>query len=509
MIGADGTTLRYGSGAPGGGVGNDGDFYIDTVAYLIYGPKAGGVWPAGVSLVGPAGSGAGDVAGPAASIDNEIALFSSTTGKVIKRATTTGILKAASGVIGAASAGSDYAVPGANTDITSVFLSNTGLKVKDTNASHGVTFKPGSDITQDRTLTITTGDADRTLTLSGNATVSQDYSTTGNPQFATIELGAAADTTISRASAGVIAVESVTVPLNSITNTHTALQIELGHASDTTLTRVSAGVVAIEGHNILLNSDLGVAVQAYDDDLASIATLTTTAAGRSALTIADPNADRVVAWDDSAGSMAAIALADLTTEAVPATGDYILIYGAEGDLRKANWSTLPSGSGGLSDIERQNFALMAIYQAKAFIDYRRMINFFADGYKSSNGIAAGSSSLYTVDTANGRFYPTTSGGTFQTAVNPTLDTNSAGWAGTTGRTVIKAAATGALSGMLDRIRLTLTPPTSGNNTVITNCFIGYRGSGAYDFDGNQVMGHVRQWKQRRYDYRRRGGCSYR
>ena len=69
----------------------------------------------------------------------------------------------------------------------------------------------------------------------------------GNPQFSTIELGAASDTTLSRVSAGVIAVEGVAVPLNSITNTHTAQQIELGHASDTTITRSAAGVLAVEG----------------------------------------------------------------------------------------------------------------------------------------------------------------------------------------------------------------------------------------------------------------------
>lgn len=40
--------------------------------------------------------------------------------------------------------------------------------------------------------------------------------------------------------------------------------INLGHASDTTLTRVSAGVAAIEGNNVLLATDLGVSVQAYD-----------------------------------------------------------------------------------------------------------------------------------------------------------------------------------------------------------------------------------------------------
>jgi hypothetical protein len=56
-------------------------------------------------------AGGGDVTGQASSVDNEIALFSSTTGKVIKRATTTGVLKASSGVIAAAVAGTDYPRP--------------------------------------------------------------------------------------------------------------------------------------------------------------------------------------------------------------------------------------------------------------------------------------------------------------------------------------------------------------------------------------------------------------
>lgn len=68
-----------------------------------------------------------------------------------------------------------------------------------------------------------------------------------SPYFTSIELGNASDTTITRASAGVIAVEGVTVPLNSTTSTHTAQQIELGNASDTTITRSAAGVIAVEG----------------------------------------------------------------------------------------------------------------------------------------------------------------------------------------------------------------------------------------------------------------------
>lgn len=54
--GPAGTSVLYGTGAPGSGVGSDGDFYIDTTGYTIYGPKATGAWPSGTSLVGPAGT---------------------------------------------------------------------------------------------------------------------------------------------------------------------------------------------------------------------------------------------------------------------------------------------------------------------------------------------------------------------------------------------------------------------------------------------------------------------
>jgi hypothetical protein len=74
-----GLTLLNGAGVPGGGTGSDGDFYIRVIAGVpttIYGPKAAGVWPAGVSILGTDGidgidgidgntilNGAGDPAG--------------------------------------------------------------------------------------------------------------------------------------------------------------------------------------------------------------------------------------------------------------------------------------------------------------------------------------------------------------------------------------------------------------------------------------------------------------
>lgn len=49
---------------------------------------------------------------------------------------------------------------------------NTNLWAKDIGGSFKLNFKPGSTLTADRTLTFTTGDADRTVTLNGNTTLS-------------------------------------------------------------------------------------------------------------------------------------------------------------------------------------------------------------------------------------------------------------------------------------------------------------------------------------------------
>lgn len=71
-------------------------------------------------------------------------------------------------------------------------LNNTGLHLLDTNASHDLIIAPGSDITADRTLTLTTGDADRTLTLSGNSTIDdwfdQALKQASSPQFVALTL---------------------------------------------------------------------------------------------------------------------------------------------------------------------------------------------------------------------------------------------------------------------------------------------------------------------------------
>lgn len=64
--GANGSMVLNGTGSPADSLGSNGDFYLDTAADVLYGPKASGTWPTpGTSLVGNSGpQGAQGPAGP-------------------------------------------------------------------------------------------------------------------------------------------------------------------------------------------------------------------------------------------------------------------------------------------------------------------------------------------------------------------------------------------------------------------------------------------------------------
>lgn len=120
-----------------------------TTTKVLKPDGSGGVqWGAG------GGGGGGDVSGPGVAVtDNALARWHTTSGTDIQN----------SGVI----VSDTDAVSG----ITELTLPNTALHLLDTNASHDLIIAPGSDLTADRTLTLTTGDADRTLTISGSTTL--------------------------------------------------------------------------------------------------------------------------------------------------------------------------------------------------------------------------------------------------------------------------------------------------------------------------------------------------
>jgi hypothetical protein len=56
LNGTNGTAVLNGNTKPTAGTGVNGDFYINTTTNTLFGPKANGTWPAGVSLVGPQGA---------------------------------------------------------------------------------------------------------------------------------------------------------------------------------------------------------------------------------------------------------------------------------------------------------------------------------------------------------------------------------------------------------------------------------------------------------------------
>lgn len=114
-----------------------------------------------------------------------------------------------------------------------VTLGNEGLHILDTNASHDLVIKPGSDLTADRILTVTTGDAARTLDISAaNVTVSTfgaslvDDAAASNARTTlqifsgvTADIGGGGAGPISVAVAGMSAASAVVATIASSTNT--------------------------------------------------------------------------------------------------------------------------------------------------------------------------------------------------------------------------------------------------------------------------------------------------
>lgn len=98
--------------------------------------------------------------------------------------------------------------------------STGGIGLPDSNNSHFVILKPTSNVTAERTVSIATGDADRTVTINGNPTLDDWF-----------------DQSVKAAASPTFASPVVT-------------SIQLGHASDTTLTRTGAGDMAIEGNGV-------------------------------------------------------------------------------------------------------------------------------------------------------------------------------------------------------------------------------------------------------------------
>lgn len=154
-----------------------------------------------------------------------------------------------------------------------------------------------------------------------------------------------------------IAVEGVTVPLNSITNTHTAQTIELGHATDTTLSRSASGVLAVEGKDVYMAGGADVAVA---DGGTGLSTLTANNVilgnGTSAVQFVAPGTNGNVltsngtTWTSAAPSSAGIIAAGIFENAQTISTNYAITAGKNGlsagpiTVGSGVVVTVPSGS---------------------------------------------------------------------------------------------------------------------------------------------------------------------
>jgi hypothetical protein len=211
------------------------------------------------------------------------------------------------------------AASGANTDVTGVALDNTGLTVYDTDASHRLTIKPGSNITAARTLTLTTGDADRTLTLAGDATVSG--TSTG-------------DVTLSGESYLSLSGQAVTASAVNLSGTHATGTLAAARmpamTGDVT---TSAGAVATAiGAGKVTNAMLAGSIAASKltgTDIATVGTLTAGTWQAAAVDLAHGGTGQAtaVAAIDALSVKGADVASATTTDLSAASGDFLFVTG--------------------------------------------------------------------------------------------------------------------------------------------------------------------------------------
>lgn len=210
------------------------------------------------------------------------------------------------------------------------------------------------------------------------------------------------------------ALSSVYQPLDALLTAIAGLTT----ADDRMLDFTGTDTVAVVTYATVLTN---IAAQPLDSDLTAIAALTTTAMGRSLLALADPNADAIYFWDDSADGWATltlppgftisttsllapetwmVALSDETTTITTGTNRATLVFPYDVTVVSVGCSVNTAGTGLTVDI---NEGGVSILSTKLTLDSGEKTSLTADvpAVISDASIAAGAEVGFDIDAASG------------------------------------------------------------------------------------------------------------
>ena len=252
------------------------------------------------------------------------------------------------------------AASGSNTDITSVSLSNTGLRIADTDASHTLSVAPSSNLTANRTFSIATGDADRTLDISSGALAvtgggtNQTSYTIGDLLYAsgTTSLAKLADIATGNALiSGGVGVAPAWGKVGLTTHISGTLAVANGGTGVTTLTGIvkgngtSAMTAAVAGTDYVIPSGLS----GYAPLASPVLTGTISVVGQATLPLQTLTDGASVSWDVSLGSKAKVTLGGnraiaAVSNAVEGTSYTLWIVQDATGTRSVTWASTGAGS---------------------------------------------------------------------------------------------------------------------------------------------------------------------
>ncbi|HEX5430139.1 MAG TPA: hypothetical protein VFX17_03645, partial [Patescibacteria group bacterium] len=196
--------------------------------------------------------------------------------------------------------------------IASGSFANAALKVADTDASNTLAIVPGSDLTLDRTLTVITGDASRTITLNGNPTLNdwfdQSVKSSDSPTFTDATLSSLAGggtQCLEVDNTGTVHVTGSTCGtggggISSLTLAGSSGTPQTLTDGDTITIAAGAGVTAIAGatDTVTIASTLGTSVDLTSEVTGALPL----ANGGTGANLSDPGADTLFGFDNTDSS---------------------------------------------------------------------------------------------------------------------------------------------------------------------------------------------------------------